>query len=47
VSVVVGANLTRFGGDERRSCFCSGLRRLLVRIVSLREARVEYALLRL
>jgi hypothetical protein len=33
VSVVVGANLTRFGGYERRSCFCSGLRRLLVQIV--------------
>jgi hypothetical protein len=43
VSVVVGANLTRFGGDEQSSCFCSGLWRLLVRIVSLGEARVEYA----
>jgi hypothetical protein len=43
VSVVVGANLTRFGSDERSSSFCSGLWRLLVRIVSLGEARVEYA----
>jgi hypothetical protein len=41
--VVVEENLTRFGGDEQSSSFCSGLRRLLVRIVSLGEARVEYA----
>jgi hypothetical protein len=43
VSVVVGTKLTRFGGDERSSSFCSGLWRLLVRIVSRGEARVEYA----
>jgi hypothetical protein len=43
VSVVVGAKLTRFCGDERSSSFCSGLWRLKVRIVSLGEARVEYA----
>jgi hypothetical protein len=43
VLVVVGAKVTCFGGDERSSSFCSGLRRLLVQIVSLGEARVEYA----
>jgi hypothetical protein len=41
--VVVGAKLTCFGGDEWSSSLCLGLWRLLVRIVSLGEARVEYA----